>query len=219
DRGAHYFHTAETGGKIDRSRPTQVGRALEQLSVEPIGAYSPQARGRSERAFQTVQDRLVKELRLAGITSIEAANAIIREVYLPADNERFAAPAAEPGSAFTSIPGVDLDERSARWATTIACPTARSNCRSPKARCVRTSSRRGSRSTSIPTDPMPSSTGRAASAGTTGRERSGMRKTPLKSARRRARGNGDNAKALPTVPQENRTRRSGHLMCYQNRTS
>src|SRR5271166_2055247 len=110
DRGAHYFHTAETGGKIDRSRPTQVGRALEQLSVEPIGAYSPQARGRSERAFQTVQDRLVKELRLAGITSIEAANAFIREVYLPADNERFAAPAAEPGSAFTSIPGVDLDE-------------------------------------------------------------------------------------------------------------
>ena len=110
DRGAHYFHTAEAGGKIDRSRPTQVGRALEQLGVEHIGAYSPQARGRSERAFQTLQDRLVKELRLAGITSIEAANAFIREVYLPAYNERFAAPAAEPGSAFTSIPGVDLNE-------------------------------------------------------------------------------------------------------------
>ena len=61
--------------------------------------------------------------------------------------------------------------------------------------------------------------GPRSSAGTTGRERSGMRKTPLKSARRRARGNVDNAKALPTVPQENRTRRSGHLMCYQNRTS
>ena len=73
DRGAHYFHTAEAGGKIDRSRPTQVGRALKQLGVEHIGAYSPQARGRSERAFQTLQDRLVKELRLAGITSIEAA--------------------------------------------------------------------------------------------------------------------------------------------------
>ena len=110
DRGAHYFRTAEAGGKIDRSRPTQVGRALEQLGVEHIGAYSPQARGRSERAFQTLQDRLVKELKLAGIASIEAANAFIREVYAPAYNQRFAAPAAEPGSAFTPIPGVQLDE-------------------------------------------------------------------------------------------------------------
>ena len=110
DRGSHYFHTAEAGGKIDRSRLTQVGRALEQLGVEHIGAYSPQARGRSERAFQTLQERLVKELKLAGITSIEAANAFIREVYLPAHNERFAVAPAQPGSAFTPIPGVDLDE-------------------------------------------------------------------------------------------------------------
>ena len=110
DRGSHYFHTAEAGGKIDRSRLTQVGRALEQLGVEHIGAYSPQARGRSERAFQTLQERLVKELKLAGITSIEAANAFIREVYLPAHNERFALAPAQPGSAFTAIPGVDLDE-------------------------------------------------------------------------------------------------------------
>jgi transposase len=110
DRGSHYFHTAEAGGKIDRSRLTQVGRALEQLGVEHIGAYSPQARGRSERAFQTLQERLVKELELAGITSIEAANAFIREVYLPAHNERFALAPAQPGSAFTAIPGVDLDE-------------------------------------------------------------------------------------------------------------
>ena len=110
DRGSHYFHTAEAGGKIDRSRLTQVGRALEQLGVEHIGAYSPQARGRSERAFQTLQERLVKELKLAGITSIEAANAFIRELYLPAHNERFALAPAQPGSAFTAIPGVDLDE-------------------------------------------------------------------------------------------------------------
>ncbi len=110
DRGSHYFHTAEAGGKIDRSRLTQVGRALEQLGVEHIGAYSPQARGRSERAFQTLQERLVKELKLAGITAIEAANAFIREVYLPAHNERFAVAPAQPGSAFTPIPGVDLDE-------------------------------------------------------------------------------------------------------------
>jgi transposase len=110
DRGAQYFRTAETGGKIDRSRLTQVGRALEQLGVEHIGAYSPQARGRSERAFGTLQDRLVKELALAGVASIEAANLFIREVYLPAHNARFAVPAAQPGSAFTPIPGVDLDE-------------------------------------------------------------------------------------------------------------
>jgi transposase len=110
DRGAHYFRTPEAGGKIDRGSLTQVGRALEQLGVEHIGAYSPQARGRSERAFQTLQDRLVKELRLAGIAGIEAANAFIREVYLPAHNQRFAVEATEPGSAFTPIPGVDLDE-------------------------------------------------------------------------------------------------------------
>jgi transposase len=110
DRGAHYFHTPKAGGEIDRGHLTQVGRALKQLGVEHIGAYSPQARGRSERAFQTLQDRLPKELKLAGISSIGAANAFIREVYLPVHNARFAVAAAQPGSAFTPIPGVDLDE-------------------------------------------------------------------------------------------------------------
>jgi transposase len=110
DRGAHYFRTPEKGGEVDRSHLTQVGRALKQLGVEHIGAYSPQARGRSERAFGTLQDRLPNELKLAGIASIEAANAYIREVYLPAHNARFAVAATEPGSAFTPIPGVDLDE-------------------------------------------------------------------------------------------------------------
>ena len=110
DRGAHYFRTAQTAGKIDRDHLTQVGRALAQLGVEHIGAYSPQARGRSERAFATLQDRLVKELKLAGITSLETANAYLREVYLPAHNQRFALAPAQPGSAFTPIPGVDLDE-------------------------------------------------------------------------------------------------------------
>jgi transposase len=110
DRGAQYFRTAETGGKIDRWRLTQVGRALERLGVEHIGAYSPQARGRSERAFQTLQDRLPKELKLAGIVAIEAANAFLRDVYLPAHNARFAVEPAQAGSAFTPIPSVDLDE-------------------------------------------------------------------------------------------------------------
>ena len=110
DRGAHYFHTSKAGGEIDRGHPTQVGRALAQLGVEHIGAYSPQARGRSERAFQTLQDRLPKELKLAGIATTEAANAFLREVYLPAHNARFAVLPAGEGSAFTPIPGVDLDE-------------------------------------------------------------------------------------------------------------
>ena len=110
DRGTHYFYTPEKGGEVDRGRLTQVGRALEQLGVEHIGAYSPQARGRSERMFETLQDRLVKELALHRITSVEAANVFIRGVYLPAHNARFAVKAAESGSAFTPIPGVNLDE-------------------------------------------------------------------------------------------------------------
>ena len=109
DRGGHYFR-ATKAGEIDRGQPTQIGRALAQLGVEHIGAFSPQARGRSERAFKTLQDRLVKELKLAGITDIEAANAFIREVYLPAHNARFAVEPAGEGLAFTPIPGVDLDE-------------------------------------------------------------------------------------------------------------
>jgi transposase len=109
DRGSHYFR-ATRAGEIDRGCPTQVGRALDQLGIEHIGAFSPQARGRSERAFQTLQDRLPKELRLAGITNVEAANAFIRQVYLPAHNARFAVLPAGEGSAFTPIPGVDLDE-------------------------------------------------------------------------------------------------------------
>src|SRR5258708_40341486 len=75
DRGAHYFHTAEANEKVGRAGLTQVGRALEHLGVEHIAAYSPQARGRSERAFHTLQDRLTKELALAGIDSIEPTHA------------------------------------------------------------------------------------------------------------------------------------------------
>lgn len=101
DRGSHYFFTPEAGGKVSKSQLTQVGRALAQLGIEHIPAYSPEARGRSERLFRTLQDRLVKELRLAGIGSdVEAANRYIREVYLPAHNARFAVAAETEGSAF-----------------------------------------------------------------------------------------------------------------------
>jgi transposase len=84
DRGSHYFHTPEAGGKVAKDVLTQVGRALAQLGIDDIAAYSPQARGRSERMFRTLQDRLPKELALAGMRDVEAANRYIREVYLPA---------------------------------------------------------------------------------------------------------------------------------------
>ena len=110
DRGAHYFYTPTAGGEVDRSRPTQVGRALERLGVEHIAAYSPQARGRSERVFHTLQDRLVKELALKEIDTVEAANLFLRDVYIPEYNARFAVAAAPEGTAFVAIPGVDLAE-------------------------------------------------------------------------------------------------------------
>ena len=103
DRGSHYFHTPVAGGGVDREHPTQVGRALAQLGIEHIAAYSPQARGRSERAFRTLQDRLPKELALAGITDVDAANAWLREIYLPAHNARFAVAAEEEGTAFVAV--------------------------------------------------------------------------------------------------------------------
>ena len=110
DRGSHYFYTPMAGGEIDRSQLTQVGRALERLGVEHIPAYSPQARGRSERLFQTLQDRLVKELELARVATVEAANRFLKDVYIPAHNARFAVEAAHEGSAFVAIQGVDLAE-------------------------------------------------------------------------------------------------------------
>jgi transposase len=110
DRGSHYFHTPEAGGKVDRSCLTQVGRALDHLGVEHIAAYSPQARGRSERMFETLQDRLTKELALAGMVNVEAANAFLRDVYIPAHNARFAVKAEQEGSAFIAITGTDLGE-------------------------------------------------------------------------------------------------------------
>jgi transposase len=106
DRGSHYFYTAEAGGKVDRQRLTQVGRALDRLGIEHIAAYSPEARGRSERMFGTLQDRLIKELAQAGLRDIAAANQWIKQVYLPAHNVRFARPAtlAEVASSQSPTP-------------------------------------------------------------------------------------------------------------------
>jgi hypothetical protein len=110
DRGSHYFLTPAAGGKVAKDQPTQVGRALAHLGVEHIAAYSPQARGRSERAFATLQDRLTKELALASMASVEEANRFIRDIYIPAHNARFAIKPEQEGSAFVDITGVDLAE-------------------------------------------------------------------------------------------------------------
>src|SRR5512147_2422519 len=108
DRGSHYFLTPKAGEKPDPRARTQVGRALAQLGIEHIPAYSPEARGRCERAFRTLQDRLPKELDLAGIIDVEAANRFLREVYLPAHNARFAVAAEQEGSAFVAVDPVLL---------------------------------------------------------------------------------------------------------------
>ena len=100
DRAGHYFHTPEAGGPVSRTLLTQVGRALAQLGIGHVAGYSPQARGRSERAFRTLQDRLPKELRLAGISGMAEANAWLAESYIPAHNARFAVAAAVEGTAF-----------------------------------------------------------------------------------------------------------------------
>ncbi len=110
DRGSHYFYTPEVGGQVDKTRLTQVGRALSQLGVVHIAAYSPEARGRSERMFGTLQDRLIKELALAGITDMETANAWIKTDYLPAHNQRFMAVPALPDSAFVTTEASRLTE-------------------------------------------------------------------------------------------------------------
>jgi transposase len=103
DRGSHYFLTPHAGGRVDKERLTQVGRALSQLGIEHIPGYSPEARGRSERAFGTLQSRLPKELRLFGINDIATANEYIREIYLPMHNKLFARPAQIPQSGFVKV--------------------------------------------------------------------------------------------------------------------
>jgi transposase len=109
DRGSHFWLTPKVGGKVDPHRLTQVGRALRELGIQMIPAYSPQARGRSERSFGTWQGRLPQELRLHGITTLEAANDFLREHYIGEFNHRFQVPAAQRGSAFLPCPRKNLD--------------------------------------------------------------------------------------------------------------
>ena len=102
DRGSHYFYTPKAGEKVSKMQQTQVGRALSHLGIEHIAAYSPEARGRSERMFGTLQGRLPKDLRLAAITTVEAANAWLKAHYIAAHNAAFAVHAEQKGTAFVA---------------------------------------------------------------------------------------------------------------------
>src|SRR5437660_11389847 len=100
DRASHFFETPKAGQKVDLDRLTQIGRAMKELGVQMIPAYSPQARGRCERSFGTWQNRLPQELRLAGISTLEQANTFLRERYIAEFNRKFSQPGAEKGTAF-----------------------------------------------------------------------------------------------------------------------
>ncbi len=122
DRGSHYWHTPAAGGKVDKANLTQFGQALGRLGVTMIAAYSPEARGRSERAFATHQSRLPKELALMNITTMTEANRYLQETYLPAFNKRFTHAAREEGTAFTPYIGPPLkDTLCERYERTVGC--------------------------------------------------------------------------------------------------
>ena len=109
DRGSHFFVTPKAGEKVDKRRLTQVGRAMKELGVQMIPAYSPQARGRSERSFGTWQGRLPQELRLAGIHTVDGANQFLRERYIAEFNGKFTVAASEKGTAFRRTSRTDLN--------------------------------------------------------------------------------------------------------------
>src|SRR5262249_53789456 len=110
DRAHWAVHTPTAGGPPDRAHLTQVGRALARLGIEHIVGYSPQARGRSERVNRTLQDRLVNELRVAGVTTPAAANRYLRTHFLAAFDAEFGRPPADPRSAFVPLGRVDLEQ-------------------------------------------------------------------------------------------------------------
>lgn len=110
DRGSHYWLTPKAGDEVDKYQLTQFGRAMRQLGIEMIPAYSPEARGRSERAFKTHQERLPKELALHGIKSMAEANDYLKNIYMPAFNAEFAVSAAMEGSAFVPWLSGEIDE-------------------------------------------------------------------------------------------------------------
>jgi transposase len=109
DRASHFFKTPKAGQPVDTRDVTQVGRAMRDLGIRMIPAYSPQARGRSERSFRTWQGRLPQELRIHQIQTVEEANRFLQETYIREFNGKFTVAAAESGSAFMPIQRQDLN--------------------------------------------------------------------------------------------------------------
>lgn len=109
DRGTHFFVNPKAGEPVDKARLTQVGRALRELGIQMIPAYSPQARGRMERSYRTWQGRLPQELRIRGLKTKQAANAFLRQEYIAEFNGRFAVKAEGKGNAFVKTRRRDLD--------------------------------------------------------------------------------------------------------------
>jgi len=109
DRASHFFETPKAGAKVDHATLTQVGRAMKELGVQMIPAYSPEARGRGERNFGTWQGRLPQELRVRGINTVEQANHFLQEHYVAEFNQKFQITAAQRGTAFVPGPKRDLE--------------------------------------------------------------------------------------------------------------
>ena len=109
DRGSHFFHTPSAGGVVDKSRLTQFGQVLQRLGIEHIPSYSPEARGRVERMFQTWQGRIPQEFKDAGIKDVESANAYLRKQLIGRMNRNFKGRAKEEGTAFVPCQAGDLD--------------------------------------------------------------------------------------------------------------
>ena len=232
DRGSHYFYTPQADGPVDKQHLTQVGRAFKQLGIEHIPAYSPEARGRSERMFGTLQDRLIKELALAGIADITAANQFIREVYLPQHNSRFAKPAALADSAFVAadpalLAEISASRRSGSWRVTTPWSMAAAVCSCRQTHLARITSRPPSRCVNIPTALWPYSMGRAGWRATTPRARPwkhlicGLPRDPLRPATHPLWicGQAKKAPVHKLHKANSRTNRSGQVMCYENRTT
>jgi hypothetical protein len=165
DRGSHYFYTPKAGEPVDKTRLTQVGRALKQLGIEHIPSYCPEGRGRMERLFGTLQSRLPPLMRQEGLASIEAANRWLATVYIPQHNARFAVAAAgraRPSCRSWARSTTSCASRmSAWWGTTTRSATRVACCRSPSSATGATSSRRTCAFTNTPMAGLRSSTVRA----------------------------------------------------------
>ncbi len=206
DRGSHYFHTPKAGGRVDKGRLTQVGRALKQLGITHIPSYSPEARGRIERVFGTLQMRLPAELGLAEIATVAAANRYLEEHFVPITMPALRCP--PPSRARPSSPTpvrrskkCYASSRSVRSAVTTACAGTACSCRSRRSRTATTTSRRRCACMNIRMDVSPSSMDPPVWAASIAMASRSMPRGPLNSAQRSGLWICGQRAALPTTPQ------------------